>query len=84
MNWISSRSVSSTALEPLADLDNLEVESSNLLLAYVESGIDGLDTNELVESVRKGAENSNLPVVISSPLGSLHAGSGVSGKVLAQ
>ena len=74
----------SIALESLADLENLEVEPSNLLLAYVESGIDGLDTNELVESVRKGAGNSNLPVVISGPLGSLHAGSGVSGKVLSQ
>ena len=74
----------SIALESLADLDKLEVEASNLLLAYVESGIDGLDTNELVESVRKGAGNSNLPVVISGPLGSLHAGSGVSGKVLSQ
>jgi len=74
----------SIALESLADLDKLEVEASNLLLAYVESGIDGLDTNELVESVRKGARNSNLPVVISGPLGSLHAGSGVSGKVLSQ
>ena len=84
MNWISSRSVSSTALESLADLDNLEIESSNLLLAYVELGIDGLDTNELVESVRKGTRNSNLPVLISGPLGSLDAGSGVSGKVLLQ
>ena len=74
----------SIGLESLADLENLEVEPSNLLLAYVESGIDGLDTNELVESVRKGAGNSNLPVVISGPLGSLHAGSGVSGKVLSQ
>jgi len=74
----------SIGLESLADLENLEVESSNLLLAYVESGIDGLDTNELVESVRKGSGNSNLPVVISGPLGSLHAGSGVSGKVLSQ
>ena len=74
----------SIGLESLADLENIEVESSNLLLAYVESGIDGLDTNELVESVRKGAGNSNLPVVISGPLGSLHAGSGVSGKVLSQ
>lgn len=74
----------SIALDSLADLENLEVEPSNLLLAYVESGIDGLDTNELVESVRKGAGNSNLPVVISGPLGSLHAGSGVSGKVLSQ
>lgn len=68
----------------MADLDNHEVESSNLLLAYLESGINGLDTNELVESVRKGAGNSNLPVVISGPLGSLHAGSGVSGKVFSQ
>ena len=74
----------SIGLESLADLENLEVESSNLLLAYVESGIDGLDTNELVESVRKGSGNSNLPVVICGPLGSLHAGSGVSGKVLSQ
>ena len=74
----------SIGLESLADLENIEVESSNLLLAYVESGIDGLDTNELVESVRKGTGNSNLPVVISGPLGSLHAGSGVSGKVLSQ
>ena len=57
-------------------LENLEVEPSSLLLAYVESGIDGLDTNELVEGVRKGSGNSNLPVVICGPLGSLHAGSG--------
>ncbi len=74
----------SIGMESLADFENLTIEPSSLLLAYVESGIDGLDTGELVESVRKGSGNPDLPVVICGPLGSLHAGSGVSGKVLSQ
>ncbi len=76
--------VESIGLESLADLESLTIETSNVLLAYVESGIDGLDTNELVEGVRKGSGNPDLPVVVCGPLGSVQADSGVTGKVLSQ
>ncbi len=74
----------SIGLESLADLESLTIDASSTLLAFVESGIDGLDTAELVNGVRKGSGIPDLPVVVCGPLGSVHASSGVTGKILSQ
>jgi len=71
-------------IESLTDLDEVSVDKTELMLAYIEAGIDGFDTEEIVENVRRGVANPKLPVVICGPLGSVNQGGGIAGKVLPQ
>ncbi len=72
------------ALNSISSIEDSNVDSDCLLIAYVEYGIDGFSTEEAVEEVRKQTKLPELPIVFCGRLGSVPSSSGLSGKIFSQ
>ena len=71
-------------LESVAGIEEVDIEHDQLILAFVESGIDGLSGDEAIEAVRKQCGVAELPVVVCGPLGSVHTSGDLRGKIMSQ
>jgi len=81
---LESVGVTPIPLESVAGIEEVDIEGDNLILAFIESGIDGLSGDELIEAVRKQCGVAELPVVLCGPLGSVHTSGNQPGKVMSQ
>ena len=71
-------------LESVASIEEVDIDPKELILAFIESGIDGLSGDEAIEAVRKQCGVAELPVVLCGPLGSVHTSGDQPGKVMSQ
>jgi len=81
---LESVGVTPIPLESVAGIEEVDIERDKLILAFIESGIDGLSGDEAIESVRKQCGVAELPVVLCGPLGSVHTSGNQPVKVMSQ
>lgn len=81
---VESVGVTPIPLESVAGIEEVDIVRDKLILAFVESGIDGLSGDEAIEAVRKQCGVAELPVVLCGPLGSVHTSGNQPGKVMSQ
>ncbi len=81
---VETMGVEAVAVNSVAKVEEIQLDTSKLLIAFVESGIDGLSTEELVEATRKQVGKLDLPVVLCGRLGSMTSSNGLSDRIFTQ